>query len=134
MQQKPLSPHLAIYKAQTNSVLSILHRITGISLFFGLCLILMLFIMYVQSYLVLDVCLKVNKICPCISSFLGSFFGKIVLFLWLYTLFYHLFFGIRHLLFDCGMALEICSAEVTGWIFLFLSIASTAFCYCVYAC
>ena len=42
-QNRPLSPHLTIYRPQLNSVLSIMHRITGIVLFVGLVLLILWF-------------------------------------------------------------------------------------------
>ena len=109
---RPLSPHLSIYKPQITSVLSISHRLTGIFLSFGV----IIFSVWIISA-VID-----TNIFKYINIFFVSFIGKIFLFFWLLSLFYHLFNGIRHLFWDFGYGFEIKNAQISGWVVLILSL------------
>jgi succinate dehydrogenase / fumarate reductase, cytochrome b subunit len=102
---RPLSPHLQIYRWQLTSVLSILHRATGIALALGA----ILFVSWLgaasdgpESYAKMQ-------------SFLGSWIGLLVLFGWSVALFYHLCNGIRHLIWDTGRGLDLKSVYASGW-------------------
>ena len=123
-----MSPHLAIYKMQITSGLSIMHRFTGLMLFFGLLFILWWMIYCIHRY-------GYNSSEPfCISSFtdevyddaLFSFFsglfGRIVIMLWSYCLFYHLLAGIRHLFWDAGFGFHIKHVHISGWAVLITSV------------
>jgi len=96
--ERPISPHLQIYKPQITSVLSISHRLSGI--FLGLGLVFSVFYVFFlalgeQSY----------NIWQCFSN---SLIGNILLFLWLLALVFHALNGLRHLLWDIdvGMSLD----------------------------
>ena len=112
--KKPLSPHLTIYKPQITSVLSISHRISGIFQSFGLFLI---------SLIILTIYLGDNVY----SYFEPLFESKILkLFFIIYTfsLFYHLFNGIRHLLWDLGYGFSISNVTYSGYFTIFLAFSS----------
>ena len=101
---RPLSPHLQIYRPQLTSVLSIMHRGTGVVLAISSLLIGWWFWSAMagpESY-------------QTAYGFFNSFFGKILLFLWTACLFYHLSNGIRHLIWDTGQALELEHAYLAG--------------------
>lgn len=101
---RPLSPHLQVYRPQLTSVLSILHRASGIILALGALLIAWWFwtvTLGASSYAVA-------------YSFFNSFFGLLLLFVWTLCTFYHLCNGIRHLVWDVGYALEIEQAYLAG--------------------
>jgi succinate dehydrogenase / fumarate reductase cytochrome b subunit len=103
--RRPLSPHLTIYKPQLSSVLSITHRLTGISLFIGTILLSWWIIMSIYSsfnskYMMFD--------------FFSSIIGKGLLFCWSAALFYHLLNGIRHLFWDAGYGFEVKTADRTA--------------------
>ena len=103
---RPLSPHLQVYRPQLTSVLSILHRATGIVLSVGL-LYLVLWLICVAAgerayYGFLD--------------FHTSFIGRLFMFGWTLCLFYHLCNGIRHLCWDAGWGFELKSTYVSGWL------------------
>jgi succinate dehydrogenase / fumarate reductase cytochrome b subunit len=103
--RRPLSPHLQIYKPQITSVLSILHRISGVALAVG-TLVLVWWLVAVaagkQSY-------------DTVQAFLGSPIGWIVLFGWTVALWYHFCSGIRHLLWDLGRGFEKQHYQASGW-------------------
>ncbi len=106
--QRPLSPHLQVYRPQLTSVLSILHRITGMALVFGLLLLTWWLIAAAAGPEAFGVA----------QAFLGSWFGLLVLFGLSLALFYHLCNGVRHLIWDSGHLLEIEDVHRSGWIML----------------
>ncbi len=106
--QRPLSPHLQVYRPQLTSVLSILHRITGMALVFGLVLLAWWLIAAAAGPEAFGVA----------QAFLGSWFGLLVLFGLSCALFYHLCNGVRHLIWDSGHLFEIEDVHRSGWIML----------------
>ncbi|MBJ6610073.1 MAG: succinate dehydrogenase, cytochrome b556 subunit [Candidatus Thiothrix moscowensis] len=103
-QNRPMSPHLQIYKPQITSVLSILHRGTGIVLAVGTLLVT-----YWLSALAGGV-----ETFNAANAILGSFLGKVVLFGWTWALFYHLSNGIRHLMWDTGFGFDLPTVYLSG--------------------
>ena len=112
---RPLSPHLQVYRWQLTSVLSILHRATGIALSVG-ALYLAVWVMYAagssRGYVVFQ-------------EFNGSILGRILLGGWLFSAFYHLCNGIRHLFWDAGYGFELKDAYRSGWIVVAVSLIAT---------
>ena len=102
---RPLSPHLQIYRWQLTSVLSILHRMTGIALAAGAILLV--------SWLGA----AADGPGPYVKfqNFLGSWIGLVLLFGWSVALFYHSCNGVRHLWWDTGRGLELKSVYASGW-------------------
>ena len=102
--QRPLSPHLQIYKPQITSVLSILHRGTGIILSIG-SIILVLWIVALtlgeSTYLMY-------------SNIINNWFSKLIIFGFTFALFYHLSNGIRHLFWDAGYGYDLNHAYISG--------------------
>ena len=92
-QNRPLSPHLTIYRPQLNSVLSIMHRITGIVLFFGLLLLIFWFFSMSVGQASFDL----------FSGLINSQIGRLILLGSLCALWYHFFSGVRHLFWDVGI-------------------------------
>jgi succinate dehydrogenase / fumarate reductase cytochrome b subunit len=112
---RPLSPHLQVYRPQLTSVLSILHRLTGIALALGTLLLVWWLIAAATGPTAFD-----N-----VQSFIGSIFGRVLLFGWSFALFYHLCNGIRHLVWDSGRGFEISSAYASGWLVVIASTVLT---------
>lgn len=102
---RPLSPHLQIYRWQLTSVLSILHRMSGVALAVGAILLVCW----------LGATADGPKSYAKFQGFLGSWFGLLLLFGWSVALFYHLCNGIRHLCWDTGRGLELKSVYASGW-------------------
>ncbi|MCE2952011.1 MAG: succinate dehydrogenase, cytochrome b556 subunit [Alphaproteobacteria bacterium] len=117
--QRPLSPHLQIYKPQITSVLSIFHRFTGVAVAGGMLTLVWWL-----------VCLETWKTMPEYYEFFHSFFSGIVGRLFLIgvslAFFYHLSNGIRHLLWDMGYGYDITTVEKTGWMVVFFTLIITA--------
>jgi succinate dehydrogenase / fumarate reductase cytochrome b subunit len=114
-ENRPLSPHLQIYKPQLTSVLSILHRITGVALAIGTLLLVWWLIAAATGPGAYDSA----------QSFIGSILGRLLLLGWTFALFYHLANGIRHLLWDAGWGFELSTAYTTGWLVVIVSIVLT---------
>ena len=102
---RPLSPHLQIYRWQLTSVLSILHRATGVVLSAGAILLVWWLVAAASG----------PEAYEGVEDFLGSWIGLLLLFGWTVSLFYHLCNGIRHLVWDTGHALDLKSTYVGGW-------------------
>ena len=113
-QRRPLSPHLGIYRWQWTMALSILHRITGITLAAG-TLLLVYWLWAAASgpaaYF------RANVL-------IGGWFGRLLLFGWTLALFYHLFNGIRHLVWDSGKGFELRTAWLSGMLVLLATVAA----------
>ena len=103
--KRPLSPHLTIYRPQITSISSIFIRITGNALVFSTLLL-------VAWFLAAAIGPKTFNVMHFIIS---SWFGKIIMILSLWALWYHSLGGIRHLVWDTGRGLEIKTAEIMGW-------------------
>lgn len=101
---RPLSPHLQVYKPQLTSMLSILHRGTGVVLAVGTLLV---------TYWLAAIAGGEESFNSA-NAILGSWFGKLVLFGWSWALFYHLSNGIRHLLWDIGFGFDLPTVYLTG--------------------
>jgi len=112
---RPLSPHLQVYRPQLTSVLSILHRITGIALAIGTLLLV---------WWLLAAALGSGPFAV-VQGFLASWIGRLLLFGWSYALFYHLCNGIRHLFWDAGRGFDLKTAYASGWCVVGASVALT---------
>lgn len=105
MKRRPTSPHLQIYRPQLTSGTSILHRITGIVLALGLPVLIAWFIALSQS----------RESFALAQAYAGSILGRVALFVWSLAFFYHLLNGIRHLMWDAGLGLDIKTAYRSGY-------------------
>ena len=103
---RPLSPHLQIYRWQLTSVLSILHRAAGVALSAGAILLVWWLVAAASG----------PDAYESVADFLGSWLGLLLLFGWTLALFYHLCYGIRHLVWDTGRGLDLRSTYVGGWL------------------
>ena len=110
---RPLSPHLTVYKPQMTSVLSITHRATGVALYIGAFVLAWGIILGIYS-------------CNCILDLVKTDIGQILLFGWSVALFYHALNGVRHLFWDMGKGLEISTATKSGYAVLFGAVSLTA--------
>ena len=113
--KRPLSPHIQIYRPQWSSVLSIMHRITGLLLALG-SLILTWWLAAVAGG---------PEAFAVVQAFLDSLVGRILLFGWTWALFYHLCNGVRHLVWDAGIGFELDTAAATGTVALAASVILT---------
>jgi succinate dehydrogenase / fumarate reductase, cytochrome b subunit len=120
--ERPLSPHLQIYKPSITMVTSILHRITGAALFFG-TLLLVIFLVALASG---------KTSFATVQAIYGSFLGKLVLFGYTWALFMHMCGGLRHFIWDTGAGLERETRLKLGWATLIGSLALTVLAWVVY--
>ena len=104
-QGRPLSPHLQIYRWQLTSVLSILHRGTGLALGVGSVLLVAWLIAVAAG----------PDAYAGAQWFAGSWLGRLLLFGWTAAFFYHLANGVRHLAWDAGLGFELPAVYRTGW-------------------
>jgi len=114
--QRPLSPHLQVYRPQWTSVLSILHRITGVVLSVGTVLMVVWLVALANGEAAYEAMLE----------FMTNPLVLIALVGWTLALFYHLLNGIRHLTWDTGAMLELKPARASGWVVVALSVVLTA--------
>jgi len=92
--QRPLSPHLSIYRPTLTMTMSIVHRITGGALFFGTLLL---------AWWLLAAASGPTAYAK-VQGFMGSIFGMLILFGYTWALLHHMLGGIRHLIWDTGRA------------------------------
>ncbi len=102
---RPLSPHLTIYRPQLTSVTSILTRITGNALIVAAVLIVWWFLAAATS----------PEYFRLVNGLLTCWVGDVIMGLSVWALWYHTLAGIRHLIWDNVMMLEIKQAERLGW-------------------
>jgi succinate dehydrogenase / fumarate reductase cytochrome b subunit len=113
--QRPLSPHLQIYRKQVQMMTSITHRATGIALAVGGLLVVCGLLQLAageESF---------NRF----KGIIGSPIGMVLLFGWSWALFYHLCNGIRHLIQDAGLGYEIPQFVRSSWLSVVGSIVLT---------
>jgi len=122
--ERPLSPHLQIYRWQLTMTLSILHRATGIALAAGTILVIALLLALAAG----------PGPYAAVRGFCASGPGTFLLIGWSWSLCFHLCNGIRHLAWDAGWGFTIPRAYLTGWTVVVASLLMTASIWmCVYA-
>ena len=113
--KRPLSPHLQIYRPQLTSILSITHRLTG----FALSLIIL------ASPLILYYLTLSQDSHSLVMIIFQNSFVKLILFLAIFGLSYHLCNGIRHLAWDAGYGLDLDSSYKSGYAVVATSLGIT---------
>ena len=112
---RPLSPHLDIYQYQITWTVSILHRLTGVAMLFGLLLIICWFLAAAFS----------ETVFLFIDYFLQSWMGIFVIFGSLWAFWFHFLNGIRHLFWDAGYGFNLETVARSGWTVVIGSILLT---------
>ena len=102
---RPLSPHLQVYKPQLTSILSITHRATGVALAAGTIFLIWWIVAAATG----------EEYFSLVQGIMTSWFGLIVLLGFSWAVFYHLCNGIRHLFWDAGYGFELDTAYKSGW-------------------
>lgn len=114
--ERPLSPHLQIYRPQINMVMSILHRLTGAALYVGSLLLAWWLLAAATS--------------PGYFAYVNGLFatwpGMIVLAAYSWALIHHMLGGMRHFVWDTGSGLDIPSVDLLSWSTIVLSVLLTA--------
>lgn len=101
---RPLSPHLQVYRPQLTSVLSITHRATGVVLTIGTLLLVYWLLALAAGPQAFETA----------RGLFASWFGRLLLFAITFALFYHLCNGIRHLCWDIGLGFDLKSVYTSG--------------------
>ena len=113
--ERPLSPHLSVFRPLITMVMSIVHRITGAGLYFG-----MLFLAWwlVAAASGPDAFATAN-------AFFGSLLGRLILLGFTWALIHHMLGGIRHLVWDAGYGFDKETATRSAWASLAGSVSLT---------
>lgn len=114
---RPLSPHLQIYRPQLTSMTSILVRLTGNALIVGGLMVTWWFVAAAAG----------PEAFATADGFVRSWFGKLVFLGSIWALWYHTLGGIRHLIWDTGHLLDVERSEAMGWIMIIGSVVLTLF-------
>lgn len=114
---RPLSPHLQIYKPQITSMLSILHRVTGVGLTLGAMLVVWWLLAAATG----------PEYFAFVDGLLTSWIGTLVMLGSAWALCYHLANGIRHLVWDLGFGFELDTVTKSGYAVLGASVLLTLF-------
>lgn len=102
---RPMSPHMQVWRWHVTMATSILHRATGMALYAGVLIVMGWIVAVAAGADAFD----------SYRGLLASPFGQLVMFGMTVSLFYHLANGIRHLFWDAGKGLEPKTADMTGW-------------------
>jgi succinate dehydrogenase / fumarate reductase cytochrome b subunit len=98
---RPLSPHLQIYRPMLTMMMSIVHRITGLGLYFGIILL----VWWLTAASISDGYFDL------VQGFFGHWFGRLLLFGFTWALIHHALGGLRHLLWDTGRGFDLTLVE-----------------------
>lgn len=93
---RPLSPHLQIYRPLPTMIASIMHRVTGSALYFGTLLVAAWLVSIASG----------EQYYSMAQAAFGSIIGRIVLFGYTWTIIHHMLGGLRHLMWDLGHGFE----------------------------
>ena len=113
--ERPLSPHLQIYRPQLTAITSILTRITGNALIVGVILAVWWLLAAATG----------DRPFATANAVATSWFGDLVFTCSLWAVWYHYLAGLRHLYFDAGRGLDIPTAERLGWACIIGSVVLT---------
>ncbi len=102
--ERPLSPHIQIYRWPLTMALSIVHRATGVGLALGLVLVTWWLLALASG----------PEAFATVQAVMSSWFGILVLFLWTLALYFHLGNGLRHLIWDVGYGFDVDVARKSG--------------------
>ena len=114
--ERPLSPHLSIYRWPITMTLSILHRGTGLAMAVGF--------LVRAAWLASAAAGTVEY--DAFTALVSSPFGRLLLIGWTFAFFYHLANGIRHLAWDSGRGFEKHQANASAWFVLVVAVLATA--------
>ncbi|MBT3535964.1 MAG: succinate dehydrogenase, cytochrome b556 subunit [Rhodospirillaceae bacterium] len=112
---RPLSPHLQVYRWQITMAMSILHRISGVGLAVGLLLLTWWLVAAASGADYFNM----------VHDIMGSWIGRLILLGFTGSLFFHLCNGIRHLFWDIGYGFELDDMRKTGWIVMVATVVLT---------
>ncbi|MEM9715630.1 MAG: succinate dehydrogenase, cytochrome b556 subunit [Pseudomonadota bacterium] len=112
---RPLSPHLQVYRPQLNSITSIINRITGAGLNVTFILLVAWLLAAAWS----------PEAFAFVDGLLTSTLGSIILIASLWALWYHFCGGLRHLIWDTGAGFDLKFVDASGWAIIIASFVLT---------
>ncbi|HEX2334924.1 MAG TPA: succinate dehydrogenase, cytochrome b556 subunit [Hyphomicrobiaceae bacterium] len=113
--ERPLSPHLSVYRVMINTAMSIVHRITGAALYFGTLLLAAWLVAAAMGEQQFNM----------VNALFGHPIGKLVLVGYTWAIFHHMLGGLRHLVWDTGRGFEIWQVNLLAWLTIIGSISLT---------
>jgi succinate dehydrogenase / fumarate reductase, cytochrome b subunit len=113
--ERPLSPHIQIFRPLITMVMSIVHRITGIALYFGTALVVWWLVAAASG----------PGAFATASGVFGSWFGLLVLFGFSWALIHHALGGVRHFVWDLGYGYDAVWRNRLAWLTLIGSVSIT---------
>lgn len=113
---RPLSPHLQVYRLIINMVMSIVHRITGAALYIGA--IGLAWWLFAAAY--------GPEYFAYVSSWFTTWYGQAILFGYTWALMHHMIGGVRHFIWDLGLGYDLKTVDLMSWGTLVLSVLATA--------
>ena len=122
--EKPLSPHISIYKPQISSVLSISHRLCGVLSFIGITF-MMWWVLYMAYY-------SHSYSNSIVYSFFSSVVGQLVLICWSFSFFLHFCTGIRYIFWDAGYGFSLPVMAKSGLAAVFTAFFLTSLVWLIY--
>jgi len=114
--ERPLSPHLSIYRWPVTMTLSILHRATGVAMAVGLVVLAAWLVSAASGADDYDQ----------FVTLMSTLVGRLLLIGWSFAFFFHLANGIRHLVWDTGRGFEKHQANASAWFVLVAAVVATA--------
>ena len=114
--ERPLSPHLSIYRWPITMTLSILHRITGVGMSIGLIALAYWLVSVASGGADYEIA----------AGIMASVPGRVFLVGWSFAFFLHLANGVRHLFWDVGHGFEKSQANASAWFVLVFAVVTTA--------
>ena len=114
--ERPLSPHLQIYTPLINMIMSIVHRITGVALYFGTLLLAWWLTAAATGPAYFNY----------VNGIFGSVPGRVVLFGYTWALMHHMLGGLRHFVWDTGRGYDLATVDRLSWGTLIGSVVLTA--------
>jgi succinate dehydrogenase / fumarate reductase, cytochrome b subunit len=103
--ERPLSPHLQIYRPMLSMTMSIMHRVTGVTLYFGVVLL----VWWLTAAAISD------SYFDLVQAFFFHWFGRLVLFGFTWVLIHHALGGLRHFVWDSGYGFDLKMVEWLVW-------------------
>ena len=103
--ERPLSPHLQTYRFTLTMAMSIIHRITGVALYFGTLLLAWWLIAAASG----------PGAYANVQAFTSSYIGRLIVFGYTWALMHHLLSGLRHFFWDLGYGFKANEREALTW-------------------
>ncbi|MDQ2068301.1 succinate dehydrogenase, cytochrome b556 subunit [Natronospira bacteriovora] len=113
---RPVSPHLQIYRFAWTMALSISHRISGVFLAVGAIFLV---------YWLVSVASGPSAFATA-QGLMASWAGCALMLAWTLAFYYHFFNGLRHLFWDAGKGLDLGTARLSGYLVVLAAIVATA--------